>query len=125
MKVSESLRLAVSLKLERSKISLAELARRSKVDVAQLSRFMHGKRSLTLDSVDRLAQYLNWPSKFSAPEFIVVNMSPERCIVAKRGAATHDVPSWEYKSLNGRKRLRWLQANEELGRLYGVNSKNK
>ena len=122
MTVSESLRLAVSLNLQRSKTSLAELARRSEVDVAQLSRFMRGKRSLTLDSVDRLARYLGWPSKIPAPEYILVKMSPERCIVAKRGVPSPDVPSWEYNSLCGRKRLRWLQATEELSRRYGVDS---
>ena len=120
MTVSDSLRLAVRRKLEGSRISLAELARRCEVDVGQLSRFLNGKRSLTLDSVDRLARYIEWPSKIPAPEYILVNLSPARSIVAERGALSPDVPSWEYNSLCGRKRLRWLQATEELGRLYGV-----
>jgi transcriptional regulator with XRE-family HTH domain len=125
MTVSESLRLAVNQELKRSKISLAELARRSEVDVAQLSRFLTGQRSLTLDSVDRLARYLEWPSKIPAPEYILVSMSPERCIVAERSAPCHGLPGWEYKSLSGRKRLKWLRATEELDRLYGVESGKK
>jgi transcriptional regulator with XRE-family HTH domain len=120
MTVSASLRLAVKLKRQHSKMTLAELARRSEVDVGQLSRFMRGERSLHLDTVDRLARYLGWPPKIPAPEYIVVNMSPERSIVAKRGPRAPDVPSWEYESLCGRKRLRWPIAHEELNRLYGV-----
>jgi transcriptional regulator with XRE-family HTH domain len=120
MTVSESLRLAIKLKLQRSKMSQAELARRSEVNVSQLNRFLKGERSLTLDSVDRLARYLGWPPKLPAPEYIVVHMSPQRCIVAKRGARAPDAPSWEYESLCGRKRLRWLRAHEELNHLYGV-----
>jgi Helix-turn-helix len=125
---SESLRFAIKLKLERARISLAELARRSDVSVAQLSLFLRGKRSLTLDSVDRLARYLGWPpkpEKNPAPEYILVNMSPERCIVAKRSSPCHDVPGWEYNSLCGRKRLRWLQATEELSRQYGIATEKK
>jgi transcriptional regulator with XRE-family HTH domain len=123
---SESLRLAIKLKRERSKISLAELARRSEVSVSQLSSFLSGKRSLTLDSVDRLARYLGWPpkpEKNPAPEYIMVSLSPERFIVARRSAPCHDVPGWEYNSLSGRKRLKWLGANEELDRLYGVETR--
>jgi transcriptional regulator with XRE-family HTH domain len=125
MTVSESLRFAVNQELRRSNISLAELARRSEVDVAQLSRFLKGQRSLTLDSVDRLARHLEWPSKIPAPEYILVNMSPERCIVAERSAPCHGTPGWDYNSLSGRKRLKWLRATEELDRLYGVESGEK
>jgi transcriptional regulator with XRE-family HTH domain len=45
--------------------SLSELARRTGLDVPRLSRFVHGRRRLTLAAVDALAQELGaklmWP----------------------------------------------------------------
>ena len=59
-----------------SGLSLNELAKRSGVSQPQLSRFMRGERSLTLDSAAKLFQYLGLrvsvesigrPSKAEAP----------------------------------------------------------
>ena len=108
--------------------SVSMLRERSGSNLVGRLRFMDGKLSLTLDSVSRLARYLGWPpkpEKTPAPEYIIVNLSPERCIVAERNRPCHGLPGWEFNSLCGRKPLRWLEATEELGRLYGVKSGKK
>jgi plasmid maintenance system antidote protein VapI len=53
--ISEQLREEIST----SKLSPYELAEASGVDRSVLSRFLTGKRSLTLDTVDKLAAVLN------------------------------------------------------------------
>jgi transcriptional regulator with XRE-family HTH domain len=50
------IRRAVQLQL--SGLSLNELAKRCGVSAPQLSRFVRGERSLTLDSADRLFRFL-------------------------------------------------------------------
>jgi ribosome-binding protein aMBF1 (putative translation factor) len=54
MGMSDTVRQAI----EASGLSLAELARRSGVSPAQLSRFLRGERSLTLETLDPLAKVL-------------------------------------------------------------------
>ena len=52
--LSEQLRTAIV----DSGLSLQQLARETGVDVGSLSRFVRAERTLTLDSVDRLATHL-------------------------------------------------------------------
>jgi len=52
--ISEQLREAIG----KSSLSPYELAEASGVDRSVLSRFLNGKRSITLDTVDRLAEVL-------------------------------------------------------------------
>lgn len=51
MSVSDSVREAI----RESGFSLSELARQTAVNVAVLSRFMRGERSITLETLDRLS----------------------------------------------------------------------
>lgn len=44
--------------IEAATISRCELARRTKVDKAQLSRFVHGQGQLTTGSLDRIGDVL-------------------------------------------------------------------
>jgi plasmid maintenance system antidote protein VapI len=53
--ISEQLRERIAT----SKLSPYELAQAAGVDRSVLSRFLTGKRSLTLDTVDKLADVLN------------------------------------------------------------------
>lgn len=52
--LSEQLRCAI----EESGLSIHRIARETAVDVAALSRFVRGQRSLTLTTADHLATYL-------------------------------------------------------------------
>jgi len=52
--ISEQLRLAV----ERSPLSRYELAKRTGVEQASLSRFVHGKCGLSQDAIDALGKLL-------------------------------------------------------------------
>jgi len=117
MSASQSLRLAI----RRSGLSLAELARRSGVSVAQLSYFVREERSLTLDSVDRLARSLGWPKQSAAPEYIIVHTSAERCIVAEQSDVNVDagISIYEYCCISKRKRT-YTQGLQELLDCYGV-----
>ena len=53
--ISEQLRTAIV----DSGLSLQHVARESGVNVAALSRFVRSERSMTLESADRLAEYLS------------------------------------------------------------------
>lgn len=44
--------------IEASELSITELARRAEIDHGQLSRFMSGQRTITLETLDPLAKVL-------------------------------------------------------------------
>ena len=52
--ISGQLRLAI----DEENVSRYEIARQNGVSEATLSKFIHGQRGLSLDSIDRLGEYL-------------------------------------------------------------------
>lgn len=79
---------------------------------------MRSCSSLRLDSADKLARVLDWPS-LAAPDYILVRVGAERFIVAKRKAPFHDADTWEYASMSDRQR-KYVHACEELLHYYGI-----
>ncbi len=59
--------------IRESGLSQAEIAKQSGVDQGQISRLLLGKRSITLETADRLASVLNWRGE--VPEHILVQMT--------------------------------------------------
>lgn len=60
MTAQEQARLALAIRkaIERSTLARYEIAKQSGVEESSISRFMSGKRSLSLDSIERLAPVL-------------------------------------------------------------------
>ena len=58
MPLTDDLRCAIQVAQNTEELSLNELGRRCGVSAAQLSRFLHGERSLTLPAAEKVCDYL-------------------------------------------------------------------
>lgn len=63
VKLSDQLRATISS----SDRSMGQIARESGIDIATISRFMHGKGGLSVDGIDRLAEVLGLELKTKRP----------------------------------------------------------
>ncbi|HBN77314.1 MAG TPA: hypothetical protein DD473_16185 [Planctomycetaceae bacterium] len=55
LRFSDQLRLAIS----ESGMTRYEIAKQTAIDESSLAKFVHGKRGLSIDSIDRLAEILD------------------------------------------------------------------
>jgi transcriptional regulator with XRE-family HTH domain len=103
--------------IEGSGLSLREIGRKARISPSQLSLFMKGKRSLRLDTADRLAQLLGAPRP-DFPAYVLVEISDRRSRIAKWTSPIEDAPSAEYQCVS--RPLGYAQAREKLLICYGL-----
>ncbi|HEV3385485.1 MAG TPA: helix-turn-helix transcriptional regulator [Gemmata sp.] len=112
----EQLRRAIS----RSKLSLSELARRTGLDKGHLSRFINGKKDLTLAAADKIAQEINWPVE--APRYVILNVSNFRGQLCELGFDRHGVGGFDFWEAKKISQVRdWSSLAEEIVRCLGDN----